>query len=245
MKPIKLYKDLSIPLYVGEARVKRVAPIPPPITYLTNWKIVGNSELHGNEIWSCGEYSAVDNKYHILVQPLGGSIADIALTEPLRKVNDVADTIEFPTETEGKALVIRNLKNINLGSVTYSRGSTAVTGKYRWLIDTGAKVNTMNILNCKYTVVSASVTYDATSDGVASDSSGNVRIYDSEYDGSDDANNIKAANTGYELLYELATPITELVDAPQIQEAESYSCVISQGGKAVSWSSFSTESNSD
>lgn len=71
-----------------------------PVTYLTKWKIVGNSEVHGTEIWSCGEYSEVDGKYHILVQPLGGSIADIALDEPLRKVNDVADTIEFPVVLE-------------------------------------------------------------------------------------------------------------------------------------------------
>ena len=85
-------------------------PVPPiPITYLTKWKIVGNSEVHGNEIWSCGEYNPTDGKYHILVQPLGGSIADIALAEPLRKVNDVADIIEFPSDTEGKALVTRNL----------------------------------------------------------------------------------------------------------------------------------------
>ena len=37
-----------------------------PITYLTQWKIVGNSEVHGNEIWSCGEYNATDGKYLFL-----------------------------------------------------------------------------------------------------------------------------------------------------------------------------------
>lgn len=113
------------------------------------------------EIWSCGEYNPTDGKYHILVKPQGGSIADIALTEPLRKVNDVADTIEFPSGTEGKALLT-----------------------------------------------------------------------------------IRVEESGGELS-PLDTPTTELVDAPQIEEAESYSMVISQGGKAVSWSSFTTESNSD
>lgn len=87
------------------------------VHYLTAWKIVGNSEVHGNEIWSCGEYNATDGKYHILVKPEGGSIADIALTEPLRKVNNVADSIEFPSGTEGKALVTRNLKQINMSSL--------------------------------------------------------------------------------------------------------------------------------
>lgn len=61
--------------------------------------------MHGNEIWSCGEYNPTDGKYHILVQPQGGNIADISLTEPLRKVNDVTDTLEYPTETSGKALL--------------------------------------------------------------------------------------------------------------------------------------------
>lgn len=109
------------------------------------------------EIWSCGEYSAVDGKYHILVQPLGGSIADIALTEPLRKTDNTADTLEYPTETSGKALLT-----------------------------------------------------------------------------------IRVEESGGELS-PLDTPTTELVDAPQIAEADSYSMVISQGGKAVEWSSFETE----
>jgi hypothetical protein len=46
---------------------------------------------------------------------------------------------------------------------------------------------------------------------------------------------------GVEILVPLTTPTTELVDAPQIEEADSYSCVISPGGKAVEWSSFETE----
>ena len=131
---------------------KKTPPI--PITYLTQWKIVGNSEVHGNEIRSCGEYNATDGKYHILVQPLGGSIADIALTEPLRKVGNVADTLAYPTETSGKALLTTRVAEID------------------------------------------------------------------------------------EELLPLDTPTTELVDVPQIQEANSYSCVIIPGGKAVSWSEF-------
>ena len=92
---------------------------PTPITYLTQWKIVGNSEVHGNEIWSCGEYNATDGKYHILVQPQGGSIADIALDAPLRKIENISDTIEFPSGTEGKALVTRNIASILLGDISF------------------------------------------------------------------------------------------------------------------------------
>ena len=125
-----------------------------PVTYLTQWKIVGNSEVHGQEIWSCGEYSAVDNKYHIVVLPFGKSPVDIVLSEPLRKTDNTADTLEYPTETSGKALLT-----------------------------------------------------------------------------------IRVEESGGELS-PLDTPTTELVDAPQIEEADSYSCVISPDGKAVSWSEF-------
>lgn len=49
------------------------------------------------------------------------------------------------------------------------------------------------------------------------------------------------AKGNIEIIYGLATPTTELVDAPQIEEAESYSMVISQGAKAVEWSNFKTD----
>ena len=67
-----------------------------------------------------------------------------------------------------------------------------------------------------------------------------IRFYIKDYDYSDVESFIEAKGN-IEILYELETPTTELVDAPQIEEAESYSMVISQGGKAVSWSSFETE----
>ena len=64
----------------------------------------------------------------------------------------------------------------------------------------------------------------------------------------EDKNNLTAvefaqtnANAGVEIIYELVTPTTETIQVPQIEEAESYSCIISQGGKAVSWSGFETE----
>lgn len=219
---------------------------PAPITYLTQWKIVGNSEVHGNEIWSCGEYNAVDGKYHILVQPLGGSIADIALDEPLRKVNDVADTIEFPSGTDGKALVTRNLASAIFGNYVFGVSGTIDANITRWYIKDllakpiGATV-IANGLSNKYAMVTANDTYMHRKNGISIDQRGYVLIYDSNYNTLEDKDAIEAANINTELIYELVTPTTELVDAPQIEEADSYTCVIGQDAKAVSWSSFETE----
>ena len=227
-------------------------------TYLTQWKIVGNSEVHDNEIWSCGEYNATDGKYHILVQPLGGSIADIALTEPLRKVNDVADTIEFPSDTEGKALVTRSLKSVDMGTIewfmynsnrTQSDGIYCIYGSLTNSKQVSQNDNSrgQNILTPRYTSVPFNNTYNISpsnnksiSYGYSSTYNKVIRIQDSDYNQLDSTTAFKTAVRGVELIYELETPTTELVDAPQIKEADSYSMVISQGGKAVEWSSFET-----
>jgi hypothetical protein len=237
MKPIKLFTDLSVHLYEGEAAKKRGTPT--PITYLTQWKLMGNSEVHGNEIWSCGEYSAVDGKYHILVQPLGGNITNIALNEPLRKVNDVADTIEFPSETEGKALVTRNLKAISLEgknwNTTYApRYVLYIVGRE---LDFPEKLHEQTVILCNtYTVTTFSDTY-STDKTIGAAWNGNYNLISIR---DTDVVTPKTDITG-EAIFKLTTPTTEFVDAPQIQEAESYTCVISQGGKAVEWSSFETE----
>lgn len=245
MKPIKLYTDLSVRLYEGEAAKKRGTPI----TYLTQWKIVGNSEVHGQEIWSCGEYNPTDGKYHILVQPLGGSIADIALTEPLRKYNDVADTIEFPSETEGKALVTRNLDTTNFGDLQWSQQLITSKGVYRQItLSIGDKAkrpsssSVPNFLCILYTPTTYSNQVSNLQDkSIMMSTAGYLSVYDTDYNQNGDTNAFTTAIDGVELIYELATPTTEFVDAPQIQEAESYICVISQGAKTVSWSRFETD----
>jgi hypothetical protein len=235
MKPIKLYTDLSFHLYEGEAAKKRGAPTP---TYLTQWKIVGNSEVHGQEIWSCGEYNSTDGKYHILVQPLGGSIADIALDAPLRKVNDVADTIEFPSDTEGKALVTRNLDSLDISNVEWENARYPVL-RFQYQIS-GLKDGTGNYLCAKYESLPAQTLLDNSEDKSIWVYNTYMRIRDEDY-AKKTSEEFRQDNIGVEVIYELATPTTELVDAPQIQEADSYSCVIRQGAKAVSWSSFETE----
>lgn len=219
-----------------------------PITYLTKWKIVGNSEVHGTEIWSCGEYSEVDGKWHILVKPQGGSIADIALDAPLRKDNDVADNIEFPSNTEGKALVTRPFRSVDMGTLEWGTSGTTDSNLKRMRTTDLSSIikkasgsrDLRNILCPIFTSVTASNTYNCI-EGICVDTSGYVFVYDEDYNQSDSPTAFALYVEGIELIYELDTPTTELVDSPQIEEAESYTCVISQGGKAVSWSSFETE----
>lgn len=220
-------------------------PAPPtPITYLTQWKIVGNSEVHGNEIWSCGEYSEVDGKWHILVQPLEGSIADIALDAPLRKVGDVADTIEF---ANGVATLIRKCAYVDLGTLNWGGSSNNRFKAYSELPLRPSPNDVCKILNTGgYTSVSGtSINSSTTQDKMiayftlfVSEYGNGFVIRDESFSNAQDA---KQKLSGIYAIYELATPTTETIQVPQIQEAESYSCVISQGGKAVSWSSFETE----
>lgn len=89
-----------------------------PITYLTQWKLVGNSEVIGEQILSCGDLGE-DGKYHILIKA-DSKVIDIPLDEPLRKVGDVADTIEFPSDTPNTARVTRNIGSVDLGSLEWS-----------------------------------------------------------------------------------------------------------------------------
>ena len=213
------------------------------IAILTAWKIVGNSEVHGNEIWSCGEYNATDGKYHILVQPLGGSIADIALTEPLRKVNDVADKIEF---TNGVATLTRYLKQDLLTNGTWKKATysdriqSSSWNAIAKAIDSQADIANMICEGFETKAYNGMLTKDYTC-GKNSGDSGVMLLYAASFvpeSGTTPTQDFYDYIAGKHILFELGTPTTELVDAPQIAEADSYSMVISQGAKAVEWSSF-------
>ena len=222
----------------GVAGVDKKNP-PQPVIFLTQWKLMGNSEVHGNEIWSCGEYSTVDGKYHILVQPQGGSIADIALTEPLRMDNNIADIIEF---ADGVGSLTRNFASVDMGTLTWSAGSTKQSGAYRMRTSSRQSViqASASVLCAIYDTVTTNNTYNNIK-GISLSSNGIIDVYDDNYNQSNSTSAFKTAMSGVELLYVLATPTTETIQVPQIQEADSYSCVISQGAKAVEWSSFETE----
>ena len=165
---------------------------------------------------------------------------EVALTEPLRKVNDVADTIEFPSAIDGKALITRNLKKLDWSDVRVVKGSSPII--YFVLYDSGIKIATNGILSAVY----PTYTYNTSPAnfggmGVASHGTGaTIRIVNESMDDLT-TEQFRTANADVDIIFELATPTTELVDAPQIAEADSYSMVIGQGGKAVSWSSFETE----
>ena len=232
-------------------------PVPPtPITYLTQWQIVGNSEVHGNEIWSCGEYSEVDGKWHIRILPEGYGVVDIALDEPLRKDDDVTDTIEFPSGTEGKATVTRNLKEVGMVTFSWRKASSGVSGTYRFTAEVEdaysyAATEFLKTINTGgYENVRGNDSFYHSSEeriigmyGISGTSTyPSFVIYDPNYNQADDLSAFLTYLSDKRMIYRLATPTTEIIQVPQIEEAESYSCVISQGGKAVSWSSFSTNS---
>lgn len=244
---INLVEDHNIYLCEG-GPVYNGGVQPPPITYLTQWKIVGNSEVHGNEIWSCGEYSEVDKKRHIRILPEGYGIVDIALDEPLRKVNDVADSIEF---ADGVATVTRNIASVDMRSLNWTASKYPDTERYRYnvyslrgIIKLAKNNNTPGDILCTiYNTTTANGAYAANLEGIAVDSSYcSIYLYDANYNQEGDLNAFLEHIQGAVFIYALATPTTEVIQVPHIQEAESYSCVISQGGKAVEWSSFETNS---
>ena len=212
-----------------------------PIQYLTRWRLVGNSSVQSNEIWSCGELSATDNKYHIYVSS-NGKVFDIALTEPLRKVNSVADKIEFPSEQEGKAIVTRNLGSVDMG------------GDMTWVFSLGTKrmYSTTNI-GCKYVSGVANILcaiYDTITNsqtqqeivGIATQTGGNsaICVYDGDYVTSASKDAFVTHLQGVDLVYELETPTTETIEVPEIEvsSTDTYTQIISQGAKAVAWTSF-------
>lgn len=247
-----LYKDIRIPLVKEMDFTKGSNKNPQPITYLTQWKLVGNSEVHtdpyltqwkvygnsvvdNNAILSCGDLGQ-DGKYHVKISN-GVDIYDIPLTEPLRKVVDVADTIEF---ADGVATVTRNIGNKKFSALTFSN-QTASSGRLRFQAVISGKLQGSNngLLCSKYTTAGWS---DVASnldggDKIIGTTSNVIAVHDEAYT---DADTFKADNANVEVFYLLATPITETLQVPQIEKAESYTCVISQGGKAVEWTEFVT-----
>lgn len=196
------------------------------------------------EIWSCGEYSEVDNKWHIRILPEGYGVVDIALDEPLRKVNDVVDTIEF---ANGVATLIRKCAYVDLGTFAWSYFSNnRVTVRDELPIRPGPNDVCQILNNGGYTSVNGKgISSSSTQDKViayftlAQAATGNGFVIRDE--SFSDAQDAKQKLAGIYAVYELATPTTETIQVPQIEEADSYTCVISQGGKAVEWSSFETE----
>lgn len=68
--------------------------------------------------------------------------------------------------------------------------------------------------------------------------------YDASFN-TNDVNDWMNHISGREVIYQLETPTTETIQVPDIEVSptDTYTCEISQGAKAVSWSSFETELN--
>lgn len=205
--------------------------------YLTQWKVEGNSVVDNNAILSCGDLGQ-DGKYHVKISN-GVTIYDIPLTEPLRKVNDVADSIEF---ADGVATVTRKIGRTTLDSFSW----VFFPQTHRWgcyttdIKPASSWRNAANILCAIYNTFSDQMISEGTV-GICMLAAERMMIYDSNYTESSYQTDFEAHIANVELIYELATPTTETIQVPQIAEADSYTCEISQGGKAISWSSFSTE----
>jgi len=202
-----------------------------PIQYLTAWRLVGNSEVHGTEIWSCGELSTTDNKYHIYVQS-NGKVFDIALTEPLRKVNSVADKIEFADSVATVTRYFAYVADISTLNFKQVSGQTRFYSKI--ISDCKPRTESVGILNTLYEC-DLSTTWI---EGKISISNGlEFAIQDANYDNITDFN---AHISGSPLIYELATPTTETITVPEIEvsSTDTYTQIISQGAKAVAWTSF-------
>lgn len=199
-------------------------------TYLTQWKIVGNSEVHtdpyltswkvsGNSvvqdgaIMSCGDLGQ-DGKYHVKISN-GVTIFDIPLDAPLRKVNDVADTIEFPSSTEGKALVTRNFKQILLSDYSwiYSAYSNTYVHDFKDLYVISDMDYKPNLLVEGFDVY----TYNMINDGgyrMTSRLSNNHHYLYISAVPFETSTEFRNYINGKSAIYQLETPTTELVDAP-------------------------------
>lgn len=184
-----------------------------------------------SEIWSCGELGQ-DTKYHIYVQS-NGKTFDIALTEPLRKVNDVADKLEFAnsiatvTRHIGYVADISTLRfAIASGNGYYSRDKLTLAK---------SRSETAGLLNPLYEWNDSSSLWVNGKIGL----SNNLEVCISERVITD-IDEFNAHIAGSPLIYELATPTTETITVPEIEvsSTDTYTQVISQGAKAVSWSSF-------
>lgn len=201
------------------------------------------------EIWSCGEYSEVDNKWHIRILPEGYGAVDIALDEPLRKVGDVADSIEF---ADGVATVTRNIAKAKWNDlvVTYEISGTMQYARFY----TSSLKDVLFVPNSATERTNSCLSADfiQNTDPISRADAVDKCMCTYKYSANEAYIYIRDTSTTsvedfyekygtHEFYYRLATPTTETIQVPQIVETDSYSCIISQGGNAVEWSSFITE----
>lgn len=204
-----------------------------PITILTQWRLVGNSEVRDGQIMSCGDLGE-DGKYHVRIKA-DSRVIDIPLDEPLRKVGDVGDvgdTIEFPTDTPNTAKVTRNIGSADLSRLIwmYREG---LNGCFQGVLS-GKKTGKTNILAQLYSVVDVTTASLLNNMQITGHNSQpyiyakNILYTDNEA--------FKKSLFGVEIIYELATPTTSYISVPNIPLAKAYS-----SANQVPYSEFSYE----
>lgn len=209
-----------------------------PITFLTQWKLVGNSEVIGEQILSCGDLQD-DGKYHVLIKA-DSRVIDIPLDEPLRKVGNVGDTIEFPTDTPNIAKVTRNYIKADYNKCIITKTYDSAKNHYRYRA-TFHNVYKPNLpgdrdkwLLSSYYPANLSPFYFEEDKGIAI-YSGYIYYYDSEREDLE-GDEMKQFISQFDLIYRAATPIVEYISVPNIPLAKTYS-----SANQVPYSEFSYE----
>lgn len=201
----------------------------------------GNSEVRDGQILSCGDYNEQTGKYDIRIFN-GVSVVTISLDEPLRKVGDVADNIEFPTDTPNTARVTRKIGSVDIGSQKWIKQSFSYDVQCdRFACQTINKsLGYYNILT-EYPQNIAIITNFAQVNGeFCSGNNNNINVYISQLkDKYLTANDFANAHKGKMILFELATPTTSYVSVPTIQASNTYTPM----NMALGWSAFTYDSD--
>ena len=211
---------------IYEAWKKLIASGIPPLTLLKSkqdnlldYKIYGDSVQDGTptpeapiEIESVGDYDETTGKYRIPVKSSDGKeevITNIYLDEPLRKIGDYADYIDF----ENKKL-IRNVhvdKISEISNVKYYEPLSTYPYGFFTAYTKNTKRNGFEVLSNIYTNNKNLFKMDKNIFGNAS--SNNIYIIDKDY-----TDPVILINTlkDNEIHYVLATPKTQPIELPNI-----------------------------
>lgn len=165
------------------------------------------------EIQSVGEYDENLNKYKIPVK-VNDNVTNIYLDEPLRKVGDYADYIDFEN---GK--IVRNIVKINLSDLSWTTNSTSSKKGQFWakpnlnIIYPESTSLVSNFLCTDYSVVK--YTDYSLKDNIIYSANNTKLIYvrDTDYT---DLETFKSEVKGVLLLAQLATPTEETIELPNI-----------------------------
>lgn len=193
----------------------------------------GYKLAESKQILSCGDLGE-DDKYHVLIKA-DSKVIDIPLDEPLRKVGNVADTMEFPTDTPNTARVTRRIKSMNLSNLQYRVMYDNTTGTSKYVVvmlPSDAAYTTKLLCDKLSNEYNAGQIYNGAF-GIANRNDGNVQVGFPNVKTTDD---YYAQAKEATILYELAEPTTSYISVPSIPLAKAYS-----SENRVPYSEFSYE----